>query len=81
MVMERFVPGRENNNNQNIWPQPIDILPPRLRDVPKKYNKSRKDNIQVPMEHKTGIDRFQDCCKTGCYGFYGYCYCSLLWLL
>ncbi len=30
--------------------------------------------------NKTGIDWFQDCCKTGYYGFYGYCgyycYCS-----
>ncbi len=28
-------------------------------------------------QNKTGIDRFQDCCKTDYYGFYGYCgyYC------
>jgi hypothetical protein len=36
--------------------------------------------LMALMINKTRIDRFQDCCKTGYYGFYSYCgyycYCS-----
>jgi hypothetical protein len=45
-----------------------------------KFDKLFTHDNGHSYKNKTGIDRFQDCWKTGYYGYYGYCgyycYCS-----